>query len=320
MQSHLPFWLGQALEAELQGISGKALATEYSRLSEAYQQGKPSQATADPALFWLAYAAGRMPATYAAVQAVFRQIPPGQIQSCQSLCDWGSGPGTAIWAALDFLPGLTAAHGLEHQAQALALAEKFAQSAPLKPSFGRLALPASAASAPDADLVILAYALGEMGAPVLDQAWSKTRKLLLVVEPGTPAGFKAILQARKKIPGLIAPCPQAGDCPLAASPQSKWCHFSARLERGKMARLIKGGELGYEDEKFSYAVFAKEPQPWEPGSRILGKPKLTGKTVRLELCGKSGISIENVVKSDRPRFKLARKAQWGEPWRNAQDN
>ena len=55
---------------------------------------------------------------------------------------------------------------------------------------------------------------------------------------------------------VIAPCPHAADCPLAAA---DWCHFAQRIERTKIHRSVKGAELGYEDEKFSYIAVARHP-------------------------------------------------------------
>jgi ribosomal protein RSM22 (predicted rRNA methylase) len=143
---------------------------------------------------------------------------------------------------------------------------------------------------------------------------AKARKLLVLVEAGTPAGFRIILEARKNLPGLIAPCPQPGDCPLAANPETKWCHFSKRLERSRMAALLKGGELGYEDEKFCYAVFSRTAADLVP-FRVIGYPnKKTEGKASLELCGPLGIEIRTFGRNEKSLFKKAKKAEWGDSW------
>jgi len=68
--------------------------------------------------------------------------------------------------------------------------------------------------------------------------------LLVLVEPGTPAGYGRILRARDRLVGLgatlAAPCPHHAACPLTGE---DWCHFSVRLPRSRDHRLAKGGEV-----------------------------------------------------------------------------
>ena len=313
MQSHLPAWLIQATDRELHGVSGKALAAEYARLSEAYRQGRPSKPQGDARLYWLAYLVGRLPATYAATQAALRQLPQEELAACQSLLDLGAGPGTETWAAFDFLPGLQSAHAIELSSEAIALGEALALDAPLKPSFEKADLKAALAKAPQADLVLLSYAAIEAGAGILEAAAAKAKKIFLLVEPGTPAGFKTVLEAREKIPGLVAPCPQPGACPMAPTAMTRWCHFSARLERSRMARLLKGGELGYEDEKFSYAAFSKSVAGMAE-ARIVGYPRKGEGKVALELCSPQGIENLLLKKNEKSLYKKAKRAEWGDSW------
>lgn len=314
MQSQLPIWLSEAIEAEIHGVSGRALAAEYAGLSHAYREGLPSKSQGDLKLYWLAYLVGRMPATYAAVQAALRQLPVPLIQDCESLLDLGAGPGTASWVAAHYLPGLTSSHAIELNADAIALGEKLSLAAPLKPRFERADLKHAIKNAPEADLVILSYTAIEVGAGILEAAAAKAKKLFLLVEPGTPAGFKIILEARQKISGLVAPCPQRGDCPLATV-DGKWCHFSARLERNRMAKLLKGGDLGYEDEKFSYAAFSKaSASPAAGASRIIGFPQKSEGRIQFDLCSPQGLEKPAISKFDKALYKKAKKAEWGELW------
>src|SRR4029077_12088693 len=65
------------------------------------------------------------------------------------------------------------------------------------------------------DLVTLAYALTELDPglrqPALQKLWRLTADTLVIVEPGTPAGWQRILAARRQLIGegahVIAPCP-----------------------------------------------------------------------------------------------------------------
>lgn len=71
------------------------------------------------------------------------------------------------------------------------------------------------AEAPEADLVVASYVINELGdserAVLADAMWAKTRDTLLVVEPGTPAGYARIIDLRARLIAkgahVIAPCP-----------------------------------------------------------------------------------------------------------------
>ncbi|MFX8601179.1 small ribosomal subunit Rsm22 family protein, partial [Acinetobacter baumannii] len=59
------------------------------------------------------------------------------------------------------------------------------------------------AKAHTADLVIASYMIGEIGAAeqksLTELMWQKTGDTLLVVEPGTPAGYARILALRERV-------------------------------------------------------------------------------------------------------------------------
>ena len=38
-----------------------------------------------------------------------------------------------------------------------------------------------------------------------------------------------------------------------------WCHFTQRLPRSRAHKQIKGAELPFEDEKFSYVALTRAP-------------------------------------------------------------
>src|SRR6202011_5124470 len=81
-----------------------------------------------------------------------------------------------------------------------------------------------------ADLVVASYMIGEIDdaerRALADAMWAKTRGTLLIVEPGTPAGYGRIIAVRAQLIAagahVAAPCPHDRQCPLI-SPD--WCHF-----------------------------------------------------------------------------------------------
>src|SRR5205807_8255791 len=84
------------------------------------------------------------------------------------------------------------------------------------------------ARADAADLVVASYMIGEIGDAERESLagllWAKTRDTLLVVEPGTPAGYARIIALRAQLitdgAHVAAPCPHDGKCPLQPP---DWC-------------------------------------------------------------------------------------------------
>ena len=107
---------------------------------------------------------------------------------------------------------------------------------------------------------------------------------------------------------MIAPCPHENACPMSGG---NWCHFAERLPRTSAHRQLKGADLGYEDEKYSYVVFARQPSAL-PGARVLRHPRKHSGHVELELCRPDGLRREAVSRKQGARYKQARKLDWGD--------
>ena len=90
-----------------------------------------------------------------------------------------------------------------------------------------------------------------------------------------------------------------------------WCHFPVRVERTSLHRRLKGGVLGYKDEKFSYLIAARRRIAPAP-TRIVRHPQKHSGHIRLTLCTPQGIEQRTVPKSQKELYKAARKADWGE--------
>ena len=69
---------------------------------------------------------------------------------------------------------------------------------------------------------------------VLDALWQRVKDggVIVVVEPGSPKGFRYINDIRNWIiakdrseANIVAPCPHHGRCPMAKHPDL-WCNFS----------------------------------------------------------------------------------------------
>ncbi|HVC74500.1 MAG TPA: small ribosomal subunit Rsm22 family protein [Mycobacteriales bacterium] len=308
--------LGAALDAELG--SGSQLAPAAAALSAAYRSGgRPGRVLDDPTAA-RAYAAVRMPATFAAVRAALRAAGPDLRPA--TLLDLGGGTGAAIWAAAATLPSLLSAQVLDGAAPALALGRALAAHAPDMVLAGATWTQARwPAELPAADLVTLAYFVGELRAEeqvAAVAAAAERAGAVAVVEPGTPAGFGDLLRARDTLLGkgfrIVAPCPHDQACPWAAGPD--WCHFPARLPRSARHRQVKGGRLGWEDEKFSYVVAVRAGTD-RPGGRIVRHPFQRKGMVELTVCAaRPGVQRVIVSKRRGADYKAARDAGWGDAW------
>jgi ribosomal protein RSM22 (predicted rRNA methylase) len=104
------------------------------------------------------------------------------------------------------------------------------------------------------------------------------------------------------------PCPHDRPCPLTAP---DWCHFATRLARSRDHKLLKGADAPFEDEKFSYIVALRDPEPARR-ARIIAPPRLGKWGVELRLCASQGIEETTIAKRDKPSFKNIRKSAWGD--------
>ncbi len=317
----LPPDLRAALDEALAQLPAGRLKTAAADLSLRYRAA--AAAGRDPLLRSpqdvLAYLAVRLPATYAAVRAALQQI-------ADALPDWrpatqldaGAGPGTAAWAAAALWPGIGEVTLIERDREMIRIGRRLAAQAAaaslrqaewLSADLSRLPAPVPH------DLVTAAYVIGELDERAQDQLvsrlWQAARGALVLVEPGTPAGFARIRRARDALLAagarLAAPCPHEGPCPMAAA---DWCHFAQRVERSALHRQAKGGELGHEDEKFSFVAVSHSPARPIAG-RVIRHPQVRAGHVRLEICSPQGLRSDVVPRSQGERFRRVRDLRWG---------
>jgi ribosomal protein RSM22 (predicted rRNA methylase) len=309
----LPAELKTALDAHLHGLSRQDAAERAALISKVYRDGGNSRAikTETDAL---AYALARMPATYAAVTASLNalcEITPHFTP--MSLLDVGAGPGTATWAAAEAFSSLTDFTLLDAnsalRALALALFHNSSRLAGIRYSLREAR--AALADAEAADLVVASYMIGELDdterSSLAELLWAKTRDTLLIVEPGTPAGYARIIALRAQLIAsgahVAAPCPHDGQCPLQPP---DWCHFTQRLPRSQAHRQIKGAELAFEDEKFAYLALSRTPAAQHP-ARVLAQPEISKVEVTAKLCTADGLVLTKVPRRAKADYAAARR-------------
>ena len=292
----IPQALREMIEQQAADFSGAALAEAAERMSLSYRAGVAPRL--DSALSRAAYAVTRMPATYGALKAASAELP----FEPESWLDLGAGPGTAAWVAKCPATLVDSNGGWEDLREARRVHGDLTRLPVLQPH----------------DVVSVCYALNELAerdrARVVEEAWTLAKRAVLVLEPGTTEGFRIVREARRQLvergARIQAPCPQEGECPMG---DGDWCHFAVRVERTRLHRQLKGGELSYEDEKYSFVLAVKgEAQPG--AGRILRHPKIHPGLIELKVCGREGLRDERVTKKNKEAWRAARKSDWGGRW------
>jgi ribosomal protein RSM22 (predicted rRNA methylase) len=319
----IPSELRAALDASLEGVKRGQLTERAERISSLYRDSAGSSLAIRDETDALAYAITRSPATYGAVRNVLSHLQersPAFVP--QTALDLGSGAGASSWAIAEAFPQIASITQADRNQPLLSLGRNLAQHASSAALRNATQLTTDLArNLPEspADLVVLSYVLAELppeqAQSLFVAAWGLCSGALVLVEPGTPAGFGHILSARFILGGggahILAPCPHQYGCPIL-SPD--WCHFAQRIERSRDHRLLKSANLPYEDEKFSYLIAVREPY-FTPASaaRILARPQKAKTRITLKLCQPNGAAnLVAISRRDKPAYARSKKKDWGD--------
>jgi ribosomal protein RSM22 (predicted rRNA methylase) len=315
----LPPLLRRAVDRALSGATLTDLAAAAADLSQRYREerrdGKAHVATDRDVL---AYLAVRLPATYAAVRASFAAVAEARPDFAPtSALDVGAGPGTALWAATECWPELADILLVEASPVLRAFGEQLAAEMRQPHMTWRTSdIAVDEIDGEPRDLVTLAYVLNELEADdrhrLMERLWPLTADTIVIVEPGTPAGWQRILAARRQLieagAHVIAPCPHANDCPLQPP---DWCHFARRVARSRVHRQAKGADVPWEDEKFSYVAVSRKAAI-AAGARVIARPRKASGRVTLKLCRPDGSAGSQLFsRRDGALFKRASRSDWG---------
>ncbi|MBM3551725.1 MAG: methyltransferase domain-containing protein [Alphaproteobacteria bacterium] len=320
----LPAPLAAAIEARLAGRTQATLRESARRLSERYRSRQPTREAIRDETDALAYAATRMPATYAAIVTALGRLE----EECpdfvpRRMIDVGCGLGAAACAAATLWPSVAEISLLDSSALLLrfaaSLMKESGAAAAIETIDADFATTGAIEAAPF-DLVVAGYALTEIAdselPAVADRLWSQTSGALVIVEPGTPRDHARLMGVRARLVALgatiIAPCPHQAPCPL---PADDWCHFSVRLARRRAHRLIKGADAPFEDEKFAYLAVGRFGAASPPSARIIGPPRAGKAGISLRLCADKAFRETFIPKRDKPRYEKIRRKDWGDPLR-----
>jgi len=311
MNPALPPRLKEAADALLEGVSRRDLAAHSTAISKEYRAGRGSARVVKSEADTLAYLVARLPATYAVNAAVLAEVRAGAPDFTPThLLDAGAGPGTATWAARETWPALVQATLTDSNERFLDLAKK------LVPNAGFLAHNLNTGTLSTADLIIASFVIAEIAEPssVVAKLYAATTDVLVLIEPGTPAGFERIREARTQLIGqganVLAPCTHANTCPMTGT---DWCHFTQRLPRSRDHMQTKGANVPYEDERYAYIAVSKTRRSTNEGkARILAPPRESKPGIELKLCTPEGLENRFIPKRNKQTFAAVRKADWGD--------
>jgi ribosomal protein RSM22 (predicted rRNA methylase) len=319
MSAQLPVALRAAIEKAIAEAGRAGLPAASAAITQHYRDQNPSRTVINSGLAVAAYLSARLPATYAAVRAALAAVTDVHAGlSPRSLLDVGAGPGSATFAALDVWPQIEALTLFDHNDAFMKVAGRLlAETRP--PGLGDATLlrgetadlPALAA-----DLVIASYVLVELNTHAVDTLIPKllvaATGVLLLVEPGTPAGYARILQARgialKAGAHVLAPCTHGLECPSIAP---DWCHFSQRLARSRDHMRAKSASVPFEDEKYCYLAVSRQPVSIG-GGRIVAPVHETKAGMTFKVCREGQICEEHVPSRDREAFRRVRRMGWAD--------
>ena len=266
----------------------------------------------------LVYAAVRMPATYAAVKSALEHATIYNDITIDTIIDVGAGTGAASLAAEEvFNSGhicLVEREPYMRKCGSRIFAAMDDETLKTAQWYDEDILNDNADR--HADLVMSSYMINEIKLQdrenVFDRLWNMADKMLLIVEPGTKEGFEVISHAREYFLAggmhIAAPCTHENKCGLD---KDDWCHFSVRVARSRIHKLIKEADVPSEDEKFSYIAIVKDDVTSD-GMRILRHPDIRKGNIGLRVCDSQGIRNTIITKKDGELFKKARKSSAGD--------
>ena len=316
----LPRVLRRRLDDALAGVSAADLRAAADRLSNRYRgEVRDGRMHLGDDTAALAYLATRLPATYAATRAALNAVAAARPNFApKTALDLGAGPGTGLWALADCWPEIEQVRLVEQSVSARSAGERMAAGTALPKTIWRSGDIGRTLETEDvSDIVLLGYVLGEIAEAarpdLTERVWRLTLDTLLIVEPGTSSGWARLMASRSQLLTLgahfLAPCPHALECPLLPP---DWCHFAARISRSRLHREIKGGELGWEDEKFIYLAASRHKAEVH-APRIIARPHHAKGRMTFKLCNPDGRASETIVsRRDGDLYKRARRVEWGD--------
>lgn len=210
--------------------------------------------------------------------------------------DFGCGPGTASFAALDLLPRPLQIHAVDESPAMRTLAEQLVPSYATRRDRREVTFECSEGGWESSryDLVIAANVLNEASERQAQQLAKQLVSVLsphgslVLVEPALQSSTRALMKLRDELletyHDLIPrfPCTRRDACPMRTASSTDWCHGELRWERPQLVQqLDQLSGFNKHRAKLSALALQRGAAPLE-GVRVVGTPHGAG---HLYLCG-----------------------------------
>ena len=304
----LPLYLQEKVKALYAELKSGELEKAQKSLTYKYKnETGESKSLIDSKKDSLLYAISRMPATYAVVCTLLKQLfEQGFIQDIESVLDVGSGTGAGYFAVKEPFADIKI-DLIETNSNMIKVFEsltdenvKVEKADIIRDNVKN-----------QADLVMTSYVLSEMKEQdrldSVEKLLNLANKYLLIVDTGTPRTYENMMTVKRFVQekgyNIVAPC-NTEKCGL----KNDYCQFFARVERSALMKQAKSGELSYEDEKYFYLLISKDSFE-QSGERVIRRPIIKTNNIELMLCSKDGVNKKVYTKKDKDLFKKAKKAK-----------
>ena len=316
----IPPRLQAGIDEIVSTVPAAALEGSARALSESYRGGGPAAArAARSATDVAAYLATRAPATYAAVEAVVRQIElarPGWAPG--SVLDLGAGPGIASWAALAAWPEIEHVTLVEAEPEMVRAGTALAAEGPEAMQRARWEVTDASSGSEQADLVIASYLIGELD----PAAVGRLRRASLVAGDGHARDRRARhdggLRARagRARAGARGGRIDAGTVPprrpVPAAPRRLVpLRRAAGAEQEPSRREGRRAQLRGREVRVRRAGAGSRGRRRQ--ARIIRRPEQNPGHVVFSLCTDDGLERRTVSRKQKDAYRDARKRAWGDP-------
>ncbi|XP_053348170.1 methyltransferase-like protein 17, mitochondrial [Clarias gariepinus] len=305
-----------------------------SELKRTTYHWKPLKYDAD---LGLVYMAARLAGGYAAVMRALNEIKRRDSSFApRSLLDFGSGLGSALWAAhthwgdslMEYVC-VDASAAMNSLAERLLTGDSEGAEPLIKHVYFRQFLPVSPKV--QSDLVVAAFSLSELPnqevrEETLLTLWRKTHSYLVLVENGTKEGHQLLMDARDILlksedkvlgdvrrPVVFAPCTHQQPCPKLLKEPVTPCNF---LQPYYPLPVSRTGEPV--QEKLSFLVVSRAglqvPEALQ-GGRVVSPVRRRARHVQCEVCCSDGGLRQLAITArhhGRDVYRCARSSDWGD--------